>query len=145
MISTRLQVWAVERLTFWVLVVGLLQVLDDAVLADELLDLALGFDVEGVLVEQGNLVMSLALSVLCLLLPHSKCLSPAVGVVGSSSEFGVAALKVSKALGLTQELLSHTLWVWLLRRRVRRVTSRWLPLLTDQDGQHLAILDARIF
>jgi hypothetical protein len=55
---------AVRKLTFGVLVVGLLEVLDDALLADELLDLALGFDVEGVFVEQGDLVLALALGVL---------------------------------------------------------------------------------
>jgi hypothetical protein len=55
---------AVTKLTFGVLVVGLLEVLDDTLLADELLDLALGFDVEGVFVEQGDLVLALALGVL---------------------------------------------------------------------------------
>jgi hypothetical protein len=59
-------------------------------LADELFDLALGLDVEGVVVEQGDLVLALALGVSDLSLPHGKRLSPADGVVDGGGEFGVA-------------------------------------------------------
>jgi hypothetical protein len=54
----------IERLTFWVLVICLLEVLDDTFLADKLFNLALSLDVEGVLVEKRDLVLTLTLGVL---------------------------------------------------------------------------------
>jgi hypothetical protein len=86
--------------TLWVLIVSLFEVLDDAVLANELLYLLLGVDVEGVLVEQGNLVVALALGVVLLALAHGKGVSPRVGVAEGGGELGVAGAQVMLGLGV---------------------------------------------
>jgi hypothetical protein len=134
------------RLTLWVLVVSLLQVLDDTLLADKLFNLALCFDVEGILIEQGDLVLALALGILSRLLPHSECLSPAVGVVNGGEELRVALPQLALGLGVHKELLSHALWVGLAHARgvvgaLGLLLLHRLPVLADEHGQHLAILD----
>jgi hypothetical protein len=86
--------------TLWVLVVGLFEVLDYAVLANELLNLLLGVNIEGILVEQGNLVVALALGVVLLALAHGKGVSPRVGVAEGSSELGVAGAQIMLGLGV---------------------------------------------
>jgi hypothetical protein len=70
-------------------------------LTDELLNLPLGIDVERVVVEQGDLVATLALGLLLLTLPHGECFSPGVGVVDSSSEFGILRTEASKLARVT--------------------------------------------
>ena len=75
--------------TFWVVFVGMLQIFDDAVLANDLLDLPLGFDVEGVFVEQGDLILALAFCVPLLVLLHGECFSPTGGVVEGGDELGL--------------------------------------------------------
>lgn len=112
--------------TFGTFVVRLLQVLDDTLLADELLNLALSFDVEGILVQQGNLVLALPLGVLGRLL---ICLSPAVGVVDGGGELGILLAQRILGLGVHQELLSHALWVGLANARA---VGHALGLLLDR-------------
>ena len=51
----------VSKPTFGILVVCFLQVLDHAVLANDVFYLSLRLHVEGVLVQQGNLILTLAL------------------------------------------------------------------------------------
>jgi hypothetical protein len=71
-----------------------LQVLDYTVLADDILNLALGLHIERVFVEQGNLVLALALRLLSLPLPHGVRISPAGRVVDGGGELGVALAKL---------------------------------------------------
>jgi hypothetical protein len=127
--------------TFGVLVVRLLEILHNTLLADELFDLALGLDVEGVFVEEGNLVLALALGVLDCSLAHDKRLSPAVGVVDGGGKVGVALTQLGLCLGVHKELLSHTLWIRLSRGR--RPSGLWTlhlrAVLANDDGQHLTI------
>lgn len=78
------------RHTLWVLVVRLLEVLDHAVLTNQLLDLALRLDVERILIEESNLVLALALGILYLLLPHREDLPPAASVICSVGKLRVA-------------------------------------------------------
>lgn len=66
----------------------MVQILDDAVLADDLLNLALGLDVEGVVVEQVDLLLAFSLGLLFAALLHGEDLSPADGVVEGGEEFG---------------------------------------------------------
>jgi hypothetical protein len=129
-------------LTFWVLIVGLFKILNDTLLTNKLLNLALGLDVERVLVEQGNLVLALALGVLGGSLPHGECLSPAIGVVDGGGKFGITLAELRLGLGVHKELLSHALWIGL-------ANAGWvsgalgllhrLPVLANEYSQHLAI------
>lgn len=66
----------------------MLQILNDTVLANDFLNLALGLDVEGVLVQQGNLLLALAVGLLFLATPHFKGLSPTGRVVYGSQQIG---------------------------------------------------------
>jgi hypothetical protein len=126
-------------LTLGILIVCLLQVLHDTVLADNVLDLALGLDIEGVLVEQGDLVLALALRLFGLTLPHGVCISPAGGVVDGGGEFGVALAQFIHLLRVVEHQLSHALWIgllgpaWLLRVPVRSRGG------AHHHGHHLAI------
>ncbi|KAH7382397.1 hypothetical protein DE146DRAFT_226264 [Phaeosphaeria sp. MPI-PUGE-AT-0046c] len=136
----------IRRHTLGVFIVRLLEVLDDTLLADELLNLALGLDVEGVLVEQGNLVLALTLGVLGGLLPHGEGFSPAAGVVDGGGELGVPLAQLGLGLGVHKELLSHALGVGLANaRRVGRTLGllHGRPVLADEHRQHLAIAYAR--
>jgi hypothetical protein len=131
--------------TFRVLVVGLLQILDNAVLADDVFNLALGLDVEGVLVEQGDLVLAFPLRLLGLPLPHGICISPAGGVVDGGGEFRVALAQLVHLLGVVEDELSHALWIglrWPARLLEVPVRSR---CGAHHDGQHLAIAYAGVF
>ncbi|KAH7062961.1 hypothetical protein BKA63DRAFT_189760 [Paraphoma chrysanthemicola] len=131
--------------TFWILVVRLFEILDDTVLANKLFDLALCLDVEGVLVEQGDLVLALALGVLGLSLPHDERFSPAVGVVDSSCELGIAGAEVGLGGGVCKELLSHALWIRIPHTSARRgAVLHRRPVLADEHGQHLTVLDSGI-
>lgn len=139
-----------SRHTFWVFVICLFQVLNDAILANQLLNLALGIDVEGIFVEKGDLVVAFALGVLSLSLPHGEDLSPAVGVVGGVGELGVTLAYIEQGLGAGEQLLSHTLWIWVPHwGRTGRVWLLWWPLwlavLASNDGQHLTIPNTGIF
>jgi hypothetical protein len=69
----------------------MLEVLNDTVLADDFLNLLLGLDVEGVLVQQGNLLLALAIGLLLLATPHLKGLSPAGRVVDGGEQLGPGA------------------------------------------------------
>jgi hypothetical protein len=69
----------------------MLQVLDDAVLANDFLNLLLRLNVEGVLVQQGNLVLALAVGFLFLATPHLKGLSPTGRVVEGGEQVGTGA------------------------------------------------------
>jgi hypothetical protein len=82
----------------------MLQVLDDAVLADNLLNLALSVDVEGVFVEKGDLILALALSILFLALLHGKSFSPAGGVVEGGDELGLTLPELFLGCGVTQDV-----------------------------------------
>jgi hypothetical protein len=125
--------------TFGVLIVSFLQVLDDAVLANDVLNLPLCLDIKWVVVEQGNLVLALALRLFGLTLPHGVGISPAGRVVDSGGEFGVALAQFIHLLRVVQDELSHTLWVrlgWSARLLNVPVWSRCGP---HHYGQHLAI------
>jgi len=125
--------------TFGVLVVGLLQVLDDAVLANNVFNFPLCLDVEGVLVEQRNLVLTLALRLLCLTLSHGVRLSPPGGVVDGSGELGVGLTQLMHLLGVVEDKLAYTLWI----RLGRPSGLLKIPVLSrcgaHHDGQHFAI------
>jgi hypothetical protein len=82
----------------------MLQVLDNAVLADNLLNLALSIDVERVFVEKSDLVLALALSILFLALLHGKCFSPAGGVVEGGDELGLALPELFLGCGVTKDV-----------------------------------------
>jgi hypothetical protein len=56
-----------KQSTFRVVFVGILQVLHDTILTDDLFNLLLGLDIEGIIVEQLHLFTSLTLSGLGLL------------------------------------------------------------------------------
>lgn len=131
------------RHTFRVLVVCLFQVLDDTLLTDEFLNLALSLDVERVLVEQGDLVLALPLGILGRLLPHGECFSPAVGVVDSGRELRVALTQLGLGLGVHKELLSHALRVGLANARgIGHALGLLLhsrPVLANEHRKHLAI------
>jgi hypothetical protein len=138
----------IERLTFWVLVICLLEVLDDTFLADKLFNLALSLDVEGVLVEKRDLVLTLTLGVLSWLLPHGECLPPAGGVVHKLEELRVTLSQLGLGLGVSENLLSYGLRIGLANRSRSRVATRLLrllPVLADYDSEHLAIPYANIF
>jgi hypothetical protein len=116
-----------------------LQVLDYTVLADNVLNLALRLHVEGVLVEQGDLVLALALRLFGLSLPHGVRLSPAGRVVGSGGKLGVAHAQVVHLARIGQDQLSHTLWIR-LRWPARLLHVPVRPRRSAHDhGQHLAI------
>ena len=66
--------------TLGVLVVRLFQVLHNAILTNELLNLPLCIDVEGVFVELLDLLAALTLSCLLLFLPGDESLSPCIGI-----------------------------------------------------------------
>ena len=125
--------------TFRILVVCLLQILDNAVLANDVFYLSLRLDVEGVLVEQGDLVLTLALRLLGLSLPHGICISPAGGVVDGGGELRVTLTQLVHLLGVVEDELSHALWIRL--GGPARVLE--VPVLSGcgahHDGQHLAI------
>lgn len=127
--------------TFRVLVVGLFQVLHHTILTNQVLNLPLSFDIEGVFVQQSNLVLTFALGFLCLALPHGECVSPAGGVGEGGSEVWVAAAEVVLGVWIHKELLSHTFWIrlrWQARCSARGPTARW-RVSPDHDGEHLAI------
>jgi hypothetical protein len=143
--------------TFGVFFNGLLQVLHDAVVADDLLDLALGVDVEGIFVEQGDLVLALTLGALLHTLHLLPLLSPAGRVVECVKQ--LRALLTQRCLGggVVQDSQSHSLWVDCSRTAtVTRTRAGWsgashfpLPLRPgpappDEHSQHLAILDTRV-
>lgn len=118
-----------------------MQVLNHAVLADQVLNPALGLDVERVLVQQLDLVLALSLRVLGLALPHGKSFSPARGVVDGGAELGVAATQVVLGVWVHKELLSHTLWIRLRWHAgcSARGGGAGGGVSPDHDGQHLAI------
>jgi hypothetical protein len=77
-------------LTLWIVLVSVLQILYDAVLTDDLFNLALSVNVKGVLVEQGNLVLTLAFRILLLTLFFIVCLCPAGWVTKGRKHFRLA-------------------------------------------------------
>jgi hypothetical protein len=116
-----------------------LQVLDYTVLANDVFYLSLRLDVEGVLVEQGNLVLTLAFRLLSLSLPHGICISPAGGVVDGGGELRVALVQLVHLLGVVEDELSHTLWIR-LGWPARLLDVPVLPRCgAHHNGQHLAI------
>lgn len=137
-------------LTFGVVFVRMLEVLDDTVLADDLLDLALGLDVERVLIQQGNLVLALALIILLLALHRVESFSPTVGVVEGGEEFRLALSKLFLCGRVAQEVLSYIFWIglsslpppWVYRLShcIRRV-----PSTPDEHSKHFSILDSGPF
>lgn len=91
--------------------------------------------------------MALTFGFLGLALSHHEGFSPTNGVMQSSSKLSVALAKIVLGLGIHKELLSHTLWVWACAWSdglpvCRGSRGRWVA--ADEDGQHLAIPDARI-
>jgi hypothetical protein len=91
-------------LTFWVVLISMLQVFDDAVLADDLLDLPLGVDVEGVFVEQGDLILALAFGIPFLVLLHCECFSPTGGVVEGGDELRLLLPELFLGCGVAQDV-----------------------------------------
>ena len=82
----------------------MLQVLDDAVLTNDLLDLPLGVDVEGIFVEQGDLILALAFRVSFLVLLHCEGFSPTGGVVESGDELGLLLPQLFLGCGVAQDV-----------------------------------------
>jgi hypothetical protein len=136
----------VERqLTFWIVLVSVLEVLDDAVLTYDILNLSLGVNVERVVIQ--NLYLLLALALCVLLSTHHVVvfLPPAAWVVEGGEEVWGILAQVRSRCGVVQELLSHILWVWVATSGCLRCCPlRRVPTAADEQHQHLAILDAGI-
>ena len=92
--------------TLGVLIVRLLQVLHNAILTNELLNLPLCVDVEGIFVELLNLLAALTLSCLLLFLPGDESLSPCIGIHDCGGEFGILRAQAGYLTRVAQELLS---------------------------------------
>ncbi|KAF2705522.1 hypothetical protein K504DRAFT_92106 [Pleomassaria siparia CBS 279.74] len=140
------------------MLIRMLQILNDTVLADDFLNLALGVDVEGVFVEKGDLVLAFALGILFAAALHLVSFSPASRVIEGGEELGFAVPQLVLGCGVIQDAESYCLWVLCSRatgvalsRRIGRTGgSRWLPLRTvatppDQYGEQLAIVDSSLF
>lgn len=137
-------------LTFGVHIVRSVEVLQHTVLANDLFNLALGIDVEGVLVQQLDLTLLLAACLLLVALHLGEGSSPLDRVVDEGSKVGPLPGKLFQVGRAAQELLSHILWVqgWhaalglglagLTRTRLWLATS----MLADMHSHHFVIPDA---
>lgn len=131
--------------TFRIALIGFLQILDNTVLSNELFNLALRINIKRVFVEQGNLVLALALSVISLALSHGEGVSPTGWVVKSCRKLGIALTKVVLGLGVHKELLSHALGVWLAWPLGRCWLLAGSLGPANQHSQHLTIPYSGIF
>jgi hypothetical protein len=135
---------------------GILQVLHDALLADDLLYSRLGLDVEGVRIQQLDLASSLlALPPLPVLARRELARKP-LRILQRGHQIGPRSRQLAPQVGVAQNLQPDHLWV-LLNRRPRRGASpallcrpggaldrRAASHVADVQGEHVAVGNAEL-
>lgn len=144
-------IWGLRfALTFRIHIVCRVEILKHAVLANDLFNLSLGIDVEGVFVQQLDLALLLASGLLLITLHLGEGGSPLHRVVDERSKVGSLPRELFQVRRAAQELLSHILWIqgWhstgLSGLAGLTRTRLWLaaPMLPDVHSHHLVIPDA---